>query len=296
MIQAIEIFHSIATLGTFAAAARRHGLPVMTISRRLASLEQDLGVRLFHRTTRSVSLTPEGEAYLPYAISLLETHNAGLAAMASGERGLQGKMKLTAPNLIGRRIIMPVLSTLMADNPGFKVDLTLTDGNMDLVGAGLDLAIRVSPLTTSELIATRLAANPRVLCAAPSYIESKGRPRFVADLMDHDCLTLNVIPSWPFKVGDEVSWVRVDGRLTANSIEALLEACLAGLGLAMLSYWDVEDRLANGELISITIEDADLPELGVWGVYPTRKQIPGRTRTVIDAIREDLERRPFVKF
>jgi len=288
LIENIALFRSIASLGTLSATARQMGVPVMTVSRRLASLESEVGVRLFHRTSRSVSLTPEGEAFLPYAISLLETHDAALAALAAGDSGLQGVLKVTAPNLIGRSIIVPALTRLMADNPLLKVDLTLTDGIVDLAGTGLDLAIRVSPLNSSELIATRLATNPRVLCAAPDYIRRFGKPAVVADLVGHPCLTLHGIPSWPFRIGEEIRWIRVNGPFTANSIEAIRAACRDGAGLAVMTYWDVEECLRQGCLERIEMKDAELPELGIWGVYPTRRQIPRRTRAVMDAIKAHL--------
>jgi DNA-binding transcriptional LysR family regulator len=290
IIENVALFRSIASLGTLSAAARQLGVPVMTVSRRLATLESDVGVRLFHRTTRSVSLTPEGEAFLPYAISMLETHDAALAAMAAGGSGLQGVLKMTAPNLIGRSIIVPALTHLMADNPLLKVDLTLTDGIVDLAGTGLDLAIRVSPLNSSELVATRLAPNPRVLCAAPDYIKRFGKPASVADLLGHSCLTLHGIPSWPFRIGEEIRWTRVKGPFTANSIEAVRAACLDGIGLAVMTYWDVKDCLQQGSLERIEMKDAQLPELGIWGVYPTRRQIPHRTRAVMDFIKARMAR------
>lgn len=288
----VSLFRTIAMLGTFSAAARQLGIPVMTVSRRLASLEDEVGVRLFHRTTRSVSLTAEGEAFLPYATTLLETHDAALAAMVTGERGLRGVLKITAPNLIGRSIIVPALARMMADNPSLKVNLTLSDGIVDIVGSGLDLAIRVSPLESSELVATQLAPNPRILCAAPSYIRRFGKPETIADLAAHPCLTLHGMPSWPFEVAGDTRWIRVMGPFTTSSVEAVCGACLEGAGIAMMTYWDVWECLERGALECIELTDAAVTGLGIWAVYPTRQQMPKRIRVLMDALRKQLAHFP----
>ncbi|MDM7968168.1 MAG: LysR family transcriptional regulator [Paracoccaceae bacterium] len=284
-IDNVSLFRTIATLGTLSAAARKLGLPAMTVSRRLASLEDELGVRLFHRTTRSVSLTPEGEVFLPYASNLIDTTEAALAAVATGESGLRGVLKVTAPNLIGRSIIVPALTRLMADNPSLKVDVTLSDAIVDIVGSGLDLAIRVSPLASSELVATQLASNPRVLCASPKYIRRFGKPLTTDDLVSHPCLTLHGMPSWPLESNGETRTIRVTGPFATSSIEAVRAACLEGAGIGMMTYWDVWQCLENGSLEQIELSDATLRDLGIWAVYPTRQQLPKRIRALIDQLK-----------
>jgi len=161
----VALFRMIAVSGSLSAAARQLGLTPMAVSRRLAALEAQVGARLFHRTTRVLSLTPEGEAFLPYAGTLLETQDQALATLASSDSGLSGILKVTAPNVIGHSIVDPTAAELMNENPSLRVDLTLTDGVVDIAASGLDIAIRVAPLQASNLIATRLADNPRVLCA-----------------------------------------------------------------------------------------------------------------------------------
>ncbi|MBD9529067.1 LysR family transcriptional regulator [Paracoccus sp. PAR01] len=290
-IDNVSLFKTIAMLGTLSAAARQLGLPAMTVSRRLASLEDELGVRLFHRTTRSVSLTPEGEAFLPYATTLLETHDAALAAMVTGDSGLRGVLKVTAPNLIGRSLIVPALTRLMADNPSLKVDLTLTDGIVDIVDSGLDLAIRVSPLESSELVATQLAPNPRILCAAPDYIRRFGKPATTEDLVAHPCLTLHGMPAWPLEVEGETRMVRVTGPFATSSVEAVRAVCIEGAGIAMMTYWDVWQCLEDGSLERIELSDATLGGLGIWAVYATRRRLPERVRVLMDQLRAQLQER-----
>lgn len=285
----VSLFRAIATLGTLSAAGRQLGLPPMAVSRRLASLEEEIGVRLFHRTTRSLALTAEGEAFLPFATALLDTQDAALAAIVSGDSGLQGVLKVTAPNVIGRSLVLPTITALMADNPSLKVDLMLTDGIVDIAGAGLDLAIRVSPLESSELIATQLAPNPRVLCASPGYIARFGKPTAVEDLVSHPCLTLHGMSSWPFEIAGRCEWVRVSGPFASSSVEAIRGACLEGVGIAMMTYWDVWECLDRQNLERIELEDARLGELGIWAVYPSRQHLPLRIRALIDALRGKLD-------
>lgn len=284
----VALFQKIAQSGSLSAAGRQLNLAPMAVSRKLANLEQEVGARLFNRTTRSLSLTPEGEAFLPYAAELLETRNAALSTVASGDAGLTGTLKVTAPNVIGRSIVMPTLSRMIADNPGLRVDLTLSDGIVDVVGSGLDVAIRVSPLETSELVATKLAENPRVLCASPDYIARFGQPTSVENLVSFPCLTLHGIDTWPFRVSEELKLVPVRGPLVASSVDALRSACLSGVGLALLTYWDVWQSLERGELTPISLSDAEPDELGIWAVFPSRRYLPKRVKALIETLRSNL--------
>lgn len=285
----VALFQKIAQSGSLSAAGRQLNLAPMTVSRRLSNLEHEVGARLFNRTTRSLSLTSEGEAFLPYAAELLETCNAALSSVANGEAGLNGILKVTAPNVIGHSIVMPALSRLIAANPQLKVDLTLTDGVVDIVGSGLDVAIRVSPLETSELVATKLADNPRVLCASPDYIARFGQPTSVGDLVSFPCLTLHGIDTWPFRVSEDLQRFPVRGPLVASSVDALRSACLSGIGIALLTYWDVWQNLERGELRRIALSDAEPDELGIWAVFPSRRYLPTRVRELVEMLRSNLD-------
>ncbi|RZN16687.1 LysR family transcriptional regulator [Bradyrhizobium sp. Leo121] len=281
----VALFRTIAAAGSLSAAARQVGGTPMLVSRRLAALEAELGVRLFHRTTRSLALTPDGEAFLPHANALLEARETALASIGSGERGVSGMLKMTAPSLIGRSIVVPVVTSLLADNPLLRADVTLTDGVMDLAATGLDLAVRVSPLVSSDMIAAHLAYNPRVVCAAPSYIARHGKPSSIDDLACHTCLKLHAMETWPFQIAGELHRVRIDGSFSANSVDAVRSACIEGLGIAMLSYWDVWKGLSNGDLQQIDLDRTLPDELGVWAVYPSRKHTPPRVHECIRALK-----------
>jgi len=285
----VALFRSIATLGSLSAAARQMRTTPMLVSRRLAALEAELGARLFHRTTRSLSLTPEGEAFLPHALALIEARDSALESVSSSRIGLAGKLKVTAPNLIGHSIVVPVVAELIANNPALHVDLTLSDGVLDIASAGIDVAIRVAPMKPSDMVATKLADNPYVLCASPTYIARFGAPLSLADLASRPCIKLHAMDYWPFKKGSEPVRAHIQGPLSANTVDAVRAACMAGVGIAMMTFCDVRKQLEREELKLVTLADAQPQELGIWAVFPTRKQMPVRVKSFIDALRERLQ-------
>lgn len=283
------LFRTIAALGSLSAAARQIGTTPMLVSRRLASLEAQIGARLFHRTTRSLSLTTEGEAFAPHAAALIEARDAALESVSSGSLGLSGNLRITAPNVIGHAVLIPLVAELIAENPSLHIDLTLSDGLIDLASTGLDVAIRVAPMKPSDMIATRLADNPYVVCAAPSYLARFGEPSTTADLVGHSCIKLHAMDAWPFRRGEDVERVRVEGPLSTNTVDGVRAACLAGVGIAMMTYWDVYEQIARGDLKRIRLADAEPHELGIWAVFPTRRLMPTRVKTLIEALRHRFQ-------
>jgi DNA-binding transcriptional LysR family regulator len=284
----VTLFRAIAALGSLSAAARQMGTTPMLVSRRLAGLEAELGARLFHRTTRSLSLTPEGEAFLPHAATLIEARDSALDSVSSGRSGLSGVLKITAPNVIGHAVVVPVVAGLIANNPALRVDLILSDGVVDIATAGLDVAVRVAVLKPSDMIATRVADNPFTLIASPAYVARRGEPATTKDLASHPCIKLHAMDSWPFTRGGETLRIRINGPLSANTVDAVRAACIAGAGLAMLTYWDVHEQIARGDLQPIVLADAEPLEVGIWAVIPTRTQMPARVRAFIDSLRNRL--------
>ena len=284
----IALFRAIAALGSLSAAARQTGTTPMLVSRRLAGLEAELGARLFHRTTRSLSLTPEGEAFLPHAITLMEARDSAFDAVSSGGAGLSGVLKITAPNVIGHAVVVPVVAGLIAAHPALRVDLTLSDGVVDIATAGLDVAVRVAEMKPSDMIATKVADNPFTLIAAPAYLARRGEPATADALSGHPCIKLHAMESWPFTRGGETHRVRIRGPFSANTVDAVRAACIAGVGIAMLTYWDVHEQIARGELRRIILADVKPAEVGIWAVFPTRAHMPARVRAFIDAMRDRL--------
>ncbi|KIZ39243.1 MULTISPECIES: LysR family transcriptional regulator [Rhodopseudomonas] len=282
----VALFRAIAAVGSLSAAARQMGTTPMLVSRRLAGLEAELGARLFHRTTRSLSLTPEGEAFLPHAVTLMEARDSAFDSVSSGGSGLSGVLKMTAPNVIGHSVVVPVVATLIADNPALRVDLTLSDSVIDIATAGLDVAVRVAEMKPSDMIATRVADNPFTLIASPGYVARFGQPVTTEDLVSHPCIKLHAMDTWPFTRGGEMHRVRIGGPFSASTVDAVRAACIAGVGIAMLTYWDVHEQVARGELQRIALSDVEPREVGIWAVFPTRAHMPARVRAFIDALRE----------
>lgn len=287
-IESLSVFAEAARAGSLAAAARKLGLGAMAASRRLAGLEAELGVRLVHRTTRALALTAEGEAFLPHAEAMLEEAANGRAAIRPSASGAAGLLRVTASEPFGRKVVTAMLPAFLRDNPDLRVDLQLTDSVVDIVAAGIDVAIRIAPLRDNALIALRLADSPRRLHAAPAYLEAVGAPRRLADLGDHQCLTLTGTNGWAFRVGERLRRVVVSGRCASNSIDALHEACLRGLGLALLSDWNTAEDVAAGRLVPVTLSDGVPETLGIWAVYPTRRLVPPKVKLFVEALKRHL--------
>ena len=285
----VQVFDAIADTGSLSAAARRLGLTPMTVSRRLAALESELGVRLFHRTTRAVSLTAEGETFLPFAATLLQASEEARACLKSSAGTASGVLKVTAPTVFGQSVIMPLLPALLAEHPALRIDLTLSDSIVDIVGLGIDVAIRIATLRDSALIARPLAPNPRVLCASPAYLKRYGTPSTMEALTNHRRIALHGMPYWPFMRAGEAVAIRADGVFSANSVEAVRTACREGLGMAMLTYWDVRDDLAAGNLCLLELADAMPEQLFITALLPTRQHVPHRVGIFLQRLEAALK-------
>ena len=285
----VQVFDAIADTGSLSAAARRLGLTPMTVSRRLAALESELGVRLFHRTTRAVSLTAEGETFLPFAATLLQASEEARACLKSSAGTASGVLKVTAPTVFGQSVIMPLLPALLAEHPALRIDLTLSDSIVDIVGLGIDVAIRIATLRDSALIARPLAPNPRVLCASPAYLKRYGTPTTMEALTNHRRIALHGMPYWPFMRAGEAVAIRADGVFSAKSVEAVRTACREGLGMAMLTYWDVRDDLAAGNLCLLELADAMPEQLFITALLPTRQHVPHRVGIFLQRLEAALK-------
>src|ERR1700722_333358 len=209
-----------------------------------------------------------------------------LDAVSSGGSGLSGVLKITAPNVIGHSVVVPVVAELVADNPGLRVDLTLSDGVIDIATAGLDVAIRVAVMKPSEMIATKVADNPFTLIAPPDYVARFGEPATTEDLVSHPCIKLHAMDNWPFTRGGEMHRVRISGPLSVSTVDAVRAACIAGVGIAMLTYWDVHKQIERGDLKRIVLADVKPLEVGIWAVSATRTHMRARVRAFIDALRD----------
>ncbi len=286
--QALDVFLNAARTGSLSGAARHLRLTPMAATRRLASLESELGVRLFNRTSRSLSLTPEGEAFQPFAAEMMDAHEVARATLSPKAGGATGLLRLTAPITLGRKRIMPIVHELLDENPDLRIDLDLSDAMIDIVAAGIDLAIRIAPMKDSGLIARKLADNPKHIYASPSYLEARGVPQTVEDLAQHECLTFSNFTHWQFIVGGKERSVRVSSRFSSSGVDGFLAACVSGLGLAQLSSWEVKDELQSGVLVPVPIAGVSPRDLAIWGVYPSRRQVLPKIKVFLDKLQNSL--------
>lgn len=284
----LAVFVEAVSAGSVAGAARRLGLGSLAAGRSLASLEQRLGVRLLQRNTRSLSPTAAGVAFLPHAQAMLEAEAAAIASIA-GNTDASGLLRVTASAAFGRKVIVPFIATFMNQHPKIKVDLLVTDRLVDLVGEGYDLAIRIAQLRNSDLIARRLFDSTRILVAAPSYLERAGPLGQLSDLANHECLSLAGQTHWSFRQGGKQVTQLAGGRFTANSIEILHRACVEGLGIALLSEWDVHSEIKDGSLVPLPLHDAIAETLSVSAVYPSRQFLPSKVRLFVEQLRARLD-------
>jgi len=274
--------------GSLSAAGRRMGLTPLVASRRLAALEAEVGVRLVHRTTRSLSLTPEGEAFLPHAEAILAHADDARAAVSGGTGEAGGLLRVAASVPFGRKVLTPMLGRFLDAYPRLNVELLLSDLVMDIAAQGVDVAIRFGELRDSALVARRLSDNPRGLFAAPDYLARRAPLTKVAALRDHECLALPTARQWTFERKGKFVRQAVGGRFAADSVEALHQASLQGLGVVQLSAWNVRADVAAGRLVEVRLTDGAVPDHGIWAVLPTRRLIPRKVHLFLDALSAHL--------
>lgn len=287
--EGLSVFVQASAAGSVAAGARRLRLSALTASRRLSALEATLGVRLLNRTTRALSLTPEGEAFLPHAVAVLEAQAAAAQSVQTDARLVTGLLRVTTSAAFGRRLLTPLLAEFMGEHPGIGVDLVLTDATVDLVAEGLDLAIRIASPADSSLVGRRLADNRRDLYASPGYLAERSPPKLVADLARHECLRLTGVDRWPVSRSGRRLAVPVAGRFTATSIEGLHAACVAGLGVGLFSSWVVHEDVAAGRLVRLPLGDAAVDPLAIWALHPPHRIPSRKVSAFVDFLRRRLK-------
>ncbi|AWV07970.1 LysR family transcriptional regulator [Marilutibacter maris] len=292
----IQLFLRVLDQGSISAAARSLDLSVAVASQRLKRLERELGVRLLHRTTRRLHPTPEGQELAERGRALVEDLEALTSGLRQGGTEVAGMLRVTASASFGRQYLSPLLAEFMALHPRVTLSLNLTDEVVDLVSAGFDLAIRIGQLEDSRLVARRLTDNIRLLCASPEYLRRHGTPRTPAELAGHDCLLLvgrqGRQDVWRLRDagGDEIA-VRVRGRFESNFGEALRDAAVAGLGIALHSTWHVHEDLCAGRLVRVMPQFGN-DDGGIHAVMPQRRLVPPRVRAFVDFLLERLGREP----
>ncbi len=287
-LKQIESFVAVATKGSLTAAALADDVAPAVIGRRIDALEERLGVKLLLRTTRRITLTHEGSAFLEDCQRLLADLANAEASVSAGGVKASGHLRITAPAGFGRRHVAPLVPEFIAQHPDVSLSLNLSDRVVDIVNEGFDCAVRVGDLPDSSLVSVRLADNRRLCVAAPAYLQRAGTPATPAELMRHACLTLSSDASqtrgWAFTVGGESTHLRPSGPLDCSDGQVLHDWCLRGLGLAWRSTWEVEQDVAAGRL-QVVLEEFAAPPNGIFAVFPQRKHLPLRVRLWIDFLK-----------
>ena len=288
-LKQIDSFVRVAQKGSLTAAGQSEGVAPAVIGRRIDALEEHLGVKLLVRTTRRITLTHEGSAFLEHAQRLLADLASAEASVAAGGLRATGSLRLTAPAGFGRRHVAPLVPRFLAQHPDLHISLNLSDRVVDIVHEGVDVAIRVGDLPDSNLVSQRLADNRRLCVAAPSYLQRAGTPQHPSELARHDCLVLSSDASqsrgWAFQIDEQTVHLRPSGRLDCSDGQVLHEWCRAGLGIAWRSTWEVEAEIARGELVAV-LQDYMAPPNGIFAVFAQRKHLPVRVRLWIDYVRQ----------
>jgi DNA-binding transcriptional LysR family regulator len=296
---AIKVFVAIAEAGSLSEAGRRLGMPLTTVSRHLASLEAQTGVRLITRTTRDLALTEPGRHYLDSCRRIIAELDAADLRLAGEHAEPQGELALTAPVVFGRLHVLPVVVEFLTAYPLVTARMLLVDRVVDLIEEGLDVGVRIGSLPDSSLVATRLGAIRYVACASPSYLAKRGTPAAPQELAGHDCIsfgTLQPVEWWSFSTRKEIR-VAVKPRLIVNTAEAAVDAAKAGLGIARVLSYQAEASLNDGSLrlileafepeaipVSLVHREDRLPQAKVQSfialaVPRLRKQLKGLDRT-----------------
>ena len=299
-LKQLETFVSVAQRGSLTGAARALALAPAIIGRRLDALEARLGVKLLLRTTRRLSLTHEGSAFLEDCQRLLADLANAEASVSAGGVQASGHLRVTAPGGFGRRHVAPLVPLFRELHPEVTISLNLSDRLVDMATEGFDCAVRVGDMPDSALVSVRLADNRRLCVATPAFLARHGRPQQPGDLARFDCLTLSSDASqtrgWAFTVpkaeGSEVIHLRPSGPLDCSDGQVLHDWCLGGWGIAWRSTWEVEAEIAAGLLVPV-LEEFAAPPNGIYAVFPERKHMALRLRLWIDFLKLHYSREGF---
>lgn len=281
--QEMRVFTAVVDAGSFVAAAEPLGMSKAAVSRYVADLEQRLGVRLLHRTTRRLSLTQEGEVFLARSREILASIEASEAELQTRTDSASGLLKVSVPVSFGIRHLAPLWGEFLDAHPRVSLDVQLADRVIDLVDEGFDLAVRIARLPDSSLVSRKLASTRLVLCASPHYLERRGTPQHPRDLAQHDVLGYSLLAmgdQWQFTGPEGAVTVKVKPRLWTNNGDTAVATAEAAGGIQLQPDFLVASQLAAGRLVEVLAQYRAM-ELGIYAVYPTRKFVLPKVRALL---------------
>lgn len=283
-LTALNVFRTVCELGSFSGAASKLRLSNAAVSKNVRELEEELGARLLERTTRRVRMTEAGEAYWRRAGAILDELETLDAEIKERQNIPRGTLRVAAAMSLGIAQLAPAVGAFLVDYPELHVELEMNDRYVDLVGEGFDVAVRGGTLSDSSLIARRLSAIPRVVCASPAYLRQHGRPRRPQDLTRHRCLVYSLAKSptrWTLTRGSRRVRLSIQGPLSINNSLAIAGAARAGAGIALLPEVTVRDALASKQLEPVLPDWTAEPQ-SLFAVYPRHHQLSQRVRLFVD--------------
>lgn len=292
-LSVLQTFVDVVKQGSFAAVARERNVDPSSVSRAIAALEEELGIRLLQRTTRQLSPTEAGIVYFRRIEPLVEEMQQAIDVAADISGQPKGTLRITASVSFGLKRIVPLLPDFKSMYPDLTVDLLLTDTTVDLFTERIDLAVRLGLLADSTLIAQQLMQTRYFVCASPQYLNQKGHPKIPSEIENHTCLLFPLAgfrSKWRFKNSDrEETEVFIQGRTIISNAIALQQCAIAGMGLALLPNWLIEDDLSDGQLVNV-FPSYDVTatefETAAWLVYPSRAYVPLKVRVFIDFLKQ----------
>ncbi|MFM0288700.1 LysR family transcriptional regulator [Paraburkholderia megapolitana] len=289
----LNAFIAVVEAGGFSAAARRTGDSQSSVSKAIGALEKRLGVMLFNRSTRSVTLTDQGQRYYDRTKPLVDEMDEADGELTSSTLDTSGPIRIAVASTFGRLHVLPLIPELLSLNPGLQVDLVLSDFVRDMVEDRIDLAIRVGAVNDLDAVVKRVASTPLVCVGSRRYFEQRGIPRTPAELVDHNCLLyggLTESANWPFVGPDGRFSVPVRGNLSSNSVETIRAGVLAGVGIGLFARVSLADELQHPDVITILDEFiSDARDVSI--VWPKRRFVPARVRRTTDFFTKALAQR-----
>ncbi len=295
-VTSMRVFVQATSAGSLSAAGRHLGMSPAMATKHVNALEARLGVKLFHRTTRSLTLTEAGSDYLEACLRILPEIDEAEAAVASQRVKATGLLRMNVPLSFGSRFVAPLIPAFSQRYPEVRVELGLSDAQLDLIAGSWDLAIRIGRLADSPMQARRLGNSCMTVCAAPDYLDRRGVPRTVAELAQHNCLSYTLSSTqdskhWAFG-RDGAIRAPARGDLLANNGDALLAAALAGQGVIYQPHFIVADAVRRGDLVVLELDKPVVELGGIHVLYPPDRRPPAKVRVMIDYLAEAFERTP----
>ena len=291
--EGLQEFVSVVEYGSFTAAARELAVSTSFVSRQVSRLEDRLNVRLLQRTTRTVRLTEMGKLYYDRSREILDQLDALDSEMSDLQEKPKGLVRITAAGEYAERYVAPLIADFIKQYPEVSIELESSIEIVDIIEEGFDIAVRMSPLADSSLIARKVELRRVIVCASTDYLKQHGIPKTPDDLRSHNCLVFTGIP-WRFKYDDRIQEMKLRGNWTSNNIRILVEAARQGVGLIRTSEYYLEELLETGELKAV-LEGYEIDDAATWIIYPNRRHLPTRVRYLVEFLLDGLPGRTVVK-